>query len=176
MQVRIYESELELAQGDLTECDVEAIVNPANHLLKLGAGVAGAIARKGGPMIQRECDAIGGCSVGNAAITGAGELACKYVIHAVGPKMGEGEEDEKIASATEAALNLASKNGIQSIAIPALSTGVFGVPMDLCAKALLGAIVKRLKEDGAPARVVVVLPDFRALSLFEETLGGLVKK
>lgn len=176
MQTRIYESDLELAQGDLTECDVEAIVNPANHLLKLGAGVAGAIARKGGPMIQRECDAIGGCEVGSAVITGAGELPVRHIIHAVGPKMGEGEEDDKIASATEAALNLCAKHGITSVAIPAISTGVFGVPMDLCAKALLGAIVKRLKEDGAPARVVVVLPDLRALTLFETTLAGLVKK
>ncbi|KAF0245969.1 MAG: hypothetical protein FD180_1112 [Planctomycetota bacterium] len=176
MQVRIYESELELAQGDITETDVEAIVNPANHLLKLGAGVAGAIAKKGGPMIQRECDNIGGCPVGSAVITGAGELPCRYVIHAVGPRMGEGEEEEKIASAVETTLDLCTKKGIQSVAIPAISTGVFGVPMDVCARGLLGAIVKRLKEDGAPPRVVVVLADFRALSVFEETLGGLVKK
>lgn len=173
MQVRIHESDLELVTGDITELDVEAIVNPANHLLKLGAGVAGAIARKGGPLIQRECDAIGGCPVGSAVITGSGELACKHVIHAVGPKMGEGEEDDKIASAAEAVMDICAKQKIESVAFPAISTGVFGVPMELCAKALLGAIIRKLKQKGAPARVIVCPGDFRALTVFESTLAGL---
>lgn len=175
MQVRIKDSDLELVTGDITELDVEAIVNPANHLLKLGAGVAGAIARKGGPMIQKECDKIGGCAVGGAVITGSGELACRYIIHAVGPKMGEGEEDDKIASAAEAVMDICAKQKIQSVAFPAISTGVFGVPMDLCAKALLGAIIRKLNEEGAPGLVIVCPGDLRALTVFEETLAGLLK-
>src|SRR5437868_6412017 len=137
MRVRIGSNELELVTGDITEMDVEAIVNPANAMLKLGAGVAGAIARKGGPMIQRECDQIGGCETGRAVITGSGELACKHVIHAVGPKQGDGDEEEKIASATESVLDICAEKNIQSVAFPAISTGVYGVPMETCAEALL---------------------------------------
>lgn len=84
---------LELVEADITELEVEAIVNPANEELQLGAGVAGAIRNKGGPSIQEECDRIGHTPVGTAVMTGAGELKAKQVIHAVGPKHGEGEED-----------------------------------------------------------------------------------
>lgn len=176
MQVRINGSALELVKGDITEVDVEAIVNPANHLLKLGAGVAGVIARKGGPMIQRECDDIGGCAVGSAVITGSGELPCRFIIHAVGPRMGEGEEEDKIASATGAIFDLCAKNGIQSVAIPAISTGNFGVSMEVCAEAILKTAIERLQGEGAPAQVIVALADLNALSVFEETLGRLRKK
>jgi O-acetyl-ADP-ribose deacetylase (regulator of RNase III) len=176
VQVRINGRELELVQGDITECDVEAIVNPANHLLKLGAGVAGVIARKGGPLIQRECDEIGGCVVGNAVLTGAGEMACKFIIHAVGPRMGEGEEEDKISSATAAVFDLCAKKGIESVAIPAISTGNFGVPMEVAAEGILRTAIARMQGEGAPAHVVVALADIRALSVFEETLGRLRKK
>ncbi|NUN48002.1 MAG: macro domain-containing protein [Candidatus Brocadiae bacterium] len=175
MRVRIFESELELVTGDITEQDVEAIVNPANRLLKLGAGVAGAIARKGGPMIQRECDAIGGCDVGSAVITGSGELPCRFVIHAVGPKMGEGEEDEKLASCVDAVFDLCAKNSIQTVAFPAVSTGVYGVPADLCANAMLSATIRRLKGEGAPGRVIYCLFDLATLTEFETALGELWK-
>ncbi|MCE9584505.1 MAG: macro domain-containing protein [Planctomycetes bacterium] len=176
MQARIHESDLELVLGDITEQDVDAIVNPANHLLKLGAGVAGAIARKGGPMIQRECDKLGGCPVGSAVITGAGEMPVRHIIHAVGPRMGEGEEEEKIASATDAVFDLCAKNGVQSVAIPAISTGNFGVPMDVAAEAIVKTAIARLQQDGAPAHVIVALADLAALSVFEETLRRLWKK
>lgn len=174
MEVRINASELELLVGDITEMETDAIVNPANHLLKLGGGVAGAIARKGGPMIQRECDAIGGTPVGSAAITSAGELPMSWVVHAVGPKMGEGDEDEKIASATEAVFDICAKKGIQSVSFPAISTGIFGVPMELSAEAMLKVAVARLRKNGAPARVVFCLHDLQALSVFEETLGRIL--
>lgn len=173
MRVRIGSNELEVMSGDITEMDVEAIVNPANAMLKLGAGVAGAIARKGGPLIQRECDQIGGCETGRAVITGSGELGCRYVIHAVGPKQGDGDEEEKIASATDAVFDICAKKNIQSVAFPAISTGVYGVPMETCAEALLKTAIGRLQQDGAPSRVIVCLADLRALSVFEETLGRL---
>ena len=87
---------IELCQGDITEMETQAIVNAANASLILGGGVAGAIRRKGGPSIQEECNKIGGTFVGGAVITGGGNLKAKYVIHAVGPRMGEGNEDEKL--------------------------------------------------------------------------------
>src|SRR5512140_2958890 len=119
-------SVIELVKGDITELDVDAIVNAANDRLVLGGGVAGAIRRKVGPAIQAECDKIGGCPVGRAAITTGGNLKAKYVIHAVGPRMGEGDEDQKLRSATLNSLSLADKNRLKTIAFPAISTGIFG--------------------------------------------------
>ena len=99
MQCKINESILELVQGDITELDTDAIVNAANAQLVLGGGVAGAIRRKGGPEIQAHCNKVGPIRVGEAAITTAGKLKAKHVIHAVGPRMGEGAEDEKLKNA-----------------------------------------------------------------------------
>jgi O-acetyl-ADP-ribose deacetylase (regulator of RNase III) len=175
VQVRICESDLELIKGDITDQEADAIVCPANRMLKLGAGVAGAIHRKGGPMIQRECDEIGGASVGSAVITTAGELPAKHVIHAVGPKQGEGEEEEMIAAATEAVFDLCAKHGISTVAFPAISAGTFGVPVETSAEAMLKVALARLKQDGAPSRVTFCLYDFSALATFEETLARLRK-
>ena len=96
--------QLELLEGDITELRVDAIVNAANEQLQLGGGVAGAIRKKGGESIQKECDRIGSTPVGTAVLTGAGELEARHVIHAVGPRMGEGDEDRKLASAVRASL------------------------------------------------------------------------
>ena len=121
---------LKLWQGDITELEVDAIVNAANAELFLGAGVAGAIRKKGGPSIQEECNRIGGTYVGGAVLTGAGNLAAKYIIHAVGPRMGEGEEEIKLRNATMNSLLLAEEYRVESIAFPAISTGVFGFSVD----------------------------------------------
>jgi O-acetyl-ADP-ribose deacetylase (regulator of RNase III) len=120
---------VKLVQGDITDLDVEAITNAANSDLILGAGVAGAIYRKGGHTIQMECNAIGHCDVGKAVLTGGGKLKAKYVIHAVGPRMGEGDEHAKLKSAVHSTLRLAEENSIASVALPAISTGIFGFPM-----------------------------------------------
>src|SRR4030095_17098286 len=116
---------LELVQGDITDLDVDVIVKPANQHRQLGAGVAGAIRAKGGPSIQEECNRIGGTPVGTAVMTGAGHLKARWVIHAVGPRMGEGDEDKKLASAVRAALALADRRGMKSVVPPALSTRQF---------------------------------------------------
>ena len=104
---------IRLVQGDLTELAVDAIVNAANVHLVLGGGVAGAIRSKGGPSIQQECDRIGGTTVGQAVVTGAGNLKARYVIHAVGPSYGEGNEDEKLRDATLNSLKRATEKGMQ---------------------------------------------------------------
>jgi O-acetyl-ADP-ribose deacetylase (regulator of RNase III) len=111
MQLKINGSEVHLVQGDITELDTDVIVNAANKDLILGAGVAGAIRRKGGPQIQIECDLIGGTFVGGAVMTKGGKLKARYVIHAVGPRMGEGGEDEKLRNATLNSLKLADAKG-----------------------------------------------------------------
>jgi O-acetyl-ADP-ribose deacetylase (regulator of RNase III) len=128
---------LRLIQGDITERDVEAIVNAANSHLQHGGGVAGAIVRRGGQIIQEESDKIGYVPVGQAAITSAGNLPAKFVIHAVGPRMGEGDEDNKLKSAVLHSLMIASREGLKSISMPAISSGIFGFPKDRCAMILI---------------------------------------
>jgi len=138
---------LRLVQGDITERDVDAIVNAANAYLQHGGGVAGAIVRKGGKVIQEESDRIGFVPVGHAAVTGAGKLPCKYVIHAVGPRMGEGNEDTKLKSAVLSSLMLASGKSLRSISIPAISSGIFGFPKDRCAEILVSETLQYMKQN-----------------------------
>jgi len=137
---------LRLVSADLTERDVDAIVNAANSRLQHGGGVAGAIVRKGGRTIQDESDRIGHVPVGGAAITTGGKLKARYVIHAVGPRMGEGDEDNKLKSAIKSVLNLASEERLKSISVPAISAGIFGFPKDRCAKVLVGETVAFLNS------------------------------
>src|SRR5512141_881862 len=141
---------IELVKGDITDLALDAIVNAANSHLLLGAGVAGAIARKGGPTIQEECDRIGHCDVGSAVITGGGRLPARHVIHAVGPMAGEGREREKLVGATRTSLEVAAANGLSSIALPAISTGVFGYPLQDCATVMLSTIIDFAKGQPAP--------------------------
>ncbi|MFH7860728.1 MAG: macro domain-containing protein [Candidatus Aenigmatarchaeota archaeon] len=173
MKVKINKSILELIQGDITDFEGDTIVNAANSKLKLGGGVAGAIRKKGGPKIQEECDKIGFCPVGEARITSGGNLKVKYVIHAVGPVYGEGNEDEKLRNATLNSLKLAEKYNLRSIAFPAISTGAFGFPKERCARIMLEAIINYLKEKTNIERVVFFLYDSETYKIFEDTLRSL---
>jgi O-acetyl-ADP-ribose deacetylase (regulator of RNase III) len=157
MKANIGNRVLELVDGDITEMETDAIVNAANAQLVLGGGVAGAIRRKGGPVIQEECNRIGGTSVGGAAITGAGELKAKHVIHAVGPRMGEGNEDEKLKNATLNALKLADEHDLKSISFPAISSGIFGFPIQRCAEIMLKTTVEYLKGQTGLEKVIFCL-------------------
>jgi O-acetyl-ADP-ribose deacetylase (regulator of RNase III) len=163
-------TQLELVEGDITELDVEAIVNAANEQLQLGTGVAGAIRSKGGPSIQEECDRIGGTPVGTAVMTGAGNLRARHVIHAVGPRMGEGDEDKKLAAAVRAALALADRRGVRSIALPAISTGNFGFPIDRAARIMLTEIHRFLQGGTKLDRVVLSLRGEEAFATFKREL------
>ncbi|MGI0089787.1 MAG: macro domain-containing protein [Nitrosopumilaceae archaeon] len=138
---------LRLVKGDITKRNVDAIVNAANSYLKHGGGVAAAIVRKGGRIIQEESDKIGFVPVGYAAITSAGRLPCNAVIHTVGPRMGEGDEDDKLKNAVQNSLRLATKKGFKSISMPAISSGIFGFPKDRCAKMLIGESKRFLEEN-----------------------------
>jgi len=157
MKVNIGTRVLELLDGDITEQDTDAIVNAANAQLVLGGGVAGAIRKKGGPRIQAECDKIGGTFVGGAVITTGGNLKAKYVIHAVGPRMGEGDEDRKLRDATLNSLKVADQNHLKSIAFPAVSAGIFGFPIERCAAIMLGTTIEYLKGKTGLERVVFCL-------------------
>ncbi|UCG48824.1 MAG: macro domain-containing protein [Phycisphaerales bacterium] len=148
---------LELVDGDITEMETDAIVNAANAQLVLGGGVAGAIRRKGGPTIQEECNRIGGTFVGGAVITGAGDLKARHVIHAVGPRMGEGNEDEKLRNATLNSLKLADQQGLKSISLPAISSGIFGFPIQRCAEIMLKTSIDYLRGQTGLERIVFCL-------------------
>lgn len=151
MKVDIEDRVLELLEGDITEMQTDAIVNAANAQLILGGGVAGAIRKKGGPDIQKQCNKIGGTFVGGAVITTGGNLKAKYVIHAVGPRMGEGNEDQKLKNATLNSLKLADEYNLKSVSFPAISAGIFGFPIQRCAKIMLRTTIDYLTRLGAGA-------------------------
>ena len=137
-------SNLQLVQGDITAETTDAIVNAANEHLQHGAGVAGAISRRGGPDIQTESDAwvrtYGPVSHAEPAWTSGGTLPCRYVIHAVGPVWGDGNEDAKLGAAVTGSLRVADELGLESISLPAISTGIFGFPKERAATVILAAI------------------------------------
>ena len=170
VRLNLDETQLELLEGDITELKVDAIVNPANEDLQLGGGVAGTILEKGGPAVQEECDRIGHTPVGTAVMTGAGILSAKQVIHAVGPRMGEGDEDRKLSSAIRASLALADRNGLRSIAIPAISTGIFGFPIDRCARILLTEVHRYIQGGTKLDWVVICLFGEENFKIFRREL------
>ncbi len=147
LEKRVNGRTMRLLSADITERDVDAIVNAANDRLQHGGGVAGAIVRKGGRIIQEESDKIGFVAVGNAVMTIGGRLKARHVIHVVGPRMGEGDEDDKLRRAMNSVLKLATENGLTSISVPAVSAGIFGFPKDRCAKILVGETVAFLKNE-----------------------------
>ncbi|MHC4640865.1 MAG: macro domain-containing protein [Planctomycetota bacterium] len=154
----------------------DAIVNAANAQLVLGGGVAGAIRTKGGPKIQEQCNKIGGTYVGGAVITTGGNLKAKHVIHAVGPRMGEGNEDEKLKNATLNSLKVADENHLKNISFPAISTGIFGFPIQRCAEIMLKTTIDYLKSQTSLERIVFCLFGQDSYQVFENQLQQEVSK
>ena len=163
---------VQIVQGDITAEEVDAIVNAANELLQHGGGVAWAISKKGGPAIQKESDAWirhhGPVSHVRPAWTSGGHLPAKYVIHAVGPVWGEGDEDNKLGSAVTGSLRVADELKCASIALPAISTGIFGFPKDRAAGIIFSAIEKYFVENSSSGLryVRLVLFDQSTIDVF----------
>ncbi len=158
-----------LVEGDITEQEVDAIVNAANSQLVLGAGVAGAIRAKGGPSIQAECDAIGSIEVGDAAVTGAGDLPARYVIHAAGmPPMGEATAGS-IESSFCRSLDLANEKGCTSVAVPAIGAGIGGFSTRQCAVLLLEQAQRHLDGETKLTEIRFVLYGEPTFRIFEMT-------
>ncbi len=162
-------SRIVIRQGDLTEMETDAIVNAANNDLILGAGVAGAIRRKGGEAIQQECDAIGSIPIGFAAITGGGNLKAKYVIHAASMGLGSLTTAETLRGSTAHALRLAAERGLKTIAFPAVGTGIAGFPMKECAEIMLHEAAEHLRNGSSLETIYFVLFDEEAKETFERT-------
>jgi len=147
---------LEIVVGDITRLAVDAIVNAANTSLLGGGGVDGAIHRAAGPQLLAECKTLGGCATGEAKITRGYKLPARHVIHAVGPVWygGASREDELLAGCYRNSLKLAQANKLQSIAFPAISTGVYRFPADRAARLAVSTVVDEAKARRAPARVI----------------------
>jgi len=149
----------EVATSDLLSESVDAIVNAANGYLAHGGGVAGAISRAAGRSLQQESERVvaerGPIPTGQAVVTGAGELPFRAVIHAVGPRQGEGDEERLLVSALRSAFALAAELGVASLAFPAVSSGIFAVPLETCARAYLRAVREHFQaHPGGPLRLI----------------------
>ncbi|MGO9798663.1 MAG: macro domain-containing protein [Candidatus Binatus sp.] len=166
-----WRAKIGLCQGDLTDADVDAIVNAANNDLMLGGGVAGAIRVKGGPEIQHECDRIGPIALGEAAITGAGRLRARHVIHAASTRLGAWTSEPNVRAATRNSLMRANENSLKSIAFPAIGTGIAGFPIERCAQVMLEEVRAHLGGSTTLERVEFVLFDRPSLAVFERVLA-----
>lgn len=174
MKAKIGKADLLIERGDLTDWEVDAIVNAANSHLWMGAGVAGAIKRKGGVIIEEEAVRQGPVEVGEAVITTAGNLPATHVIHAAAMGQDLKTDAQKIAQATRSSLAIADKHKLTSIAFPALGTGVGGFPPAQAAEAMLGAVLSHLKAGNTSLRkIVFVLYQEEAWKAFTNTLNRL---
>jgi O-acetyl-ADP-ribose deacetylase len=155
------DKKLRLVVGDITRIPVDAMVNAANSGLRGGGGVDGAIHRAGGPAIMRELDEIrkkaGGCPTGSAVATGAGSLPAQFVFHAVGPIYRDGQhgEPEQLASCYSTCLDLAEQHGVRTISFPAISTGIYGYPLEAAARIALETVSERLKQPECRVQEVI---------------------
>jgi O-acetyl-ADP-ribose deacetylase len=165
-----------LQQGDLTEMDTDAIVNAANNDLQLGGGLAGVIRRKGGDVIQRECDQVGAIPVGGAAITSGGKLKARHIIHAASMQLGGQTTARGLRSSTAHSLRIASQKGLQTIAFPAIGSGIGGFPMSECAAIMLHEVAEHLKRPTSLEKVYFVLFDAKTLAAFENELHGIEER
>jgi O-acetyl-ADP-ribose deacetylase (regulator of RNase III) len=175
-QVSIKNTNIRIIKGDLTESDVDVIVNAANSHLQHGGGVAGAIVRKGGRIIQEESNKIGFVPVGNCAITTGGSLKALFVIHTVGPQWGEGQEEEKLKNAIRNTLALATEKGFNTLSMPAISAGIFGFPKESCANIIVNEMVTFIRNESTPLREInLYLMDEEIVGFFEQELIKLEK-
>jgi O-acetyl-ADP-ribose deacetylase (regulator of RNase III) len=170
------EGKIQLVQGDITDMNVDAVVNAANNDLVLGAGVAGAIRRKGGEQIQKECDEIGTIPIGTAAITSGGRLKARWVLHAASMELGGSTTAASLRGSTLHSLRLAEKKNLKSIAFPAIGAGIGGFPPRECAEVMLRAVFEHLRQPTSLDAVYFVLYDQPTFKIFAEVLEGLKRE
>jgi O-acetyl-ADP-ribose deacetylase (regulator of RNase III) len=171
-QISLHSAVVRIVKGDLTQSDADAIVNAANSHLQHGGGVAGAIVARGGHVIQEESNHIGYVPVGRCALTSGGNLKAPYVIHTVGPRWGEGDEEKKLKSAIYSTLSLAAEHGFVRIAMPAVSGGIFGFPKEQCAGIIVGEVIAFLRTKKTSLKeITFYLVDNELIKFFEKELG-----
>lgn len=165
--------QIKIIQGDITEQETEAIVNAANTDLILGAGVAGAIRTKGGPAIEEECERKGPIPLGEAAMTTGGNLKARFVIHAASMSFSQTTTEKSLRDSTKNSLLRADENKIESVAFPAIGTGVAGFPVDRCAQIMLQEASRFLEAHEYPQKIVFVLFDRQTFDIFQEIFKNL---
>jgi len=161
MNKKIKNTELTLVKGDITDMEVDAFVFYARNDLELGSGYGTAISQRGGPSIKKELEKIGRIATGKAVVSGAGELKAKNIVHAVGPKFQEENQETKLRSVMAAALKCADEAGARTLAFPAMGSGFYGVPLDMCTKVMTEEIVKYLQNGTGLTEVRIVVLDSR---------------
>jgi len=166
---------LQIVRNDITKMKVDAIVNAANSSLLGGGGVDGCIHRAAGPALLDECKMLGGCETGNAKITGAGKLPCKYVIHAVGPRWLGGTHGEKelLISCYRTSLSLARSKGCETVAFPLISSGIYGYPKDQALRIAIDTISEFLLENDMT--VYIVIFDKKAYQISEKLFSDIAE-
>lgn len=167
---------IEIVEGDITNLDVDAIVNAANSTLLGGGGVDGAIHRAAGAELLEECRSVGGCKTGEAKITRGYKLKARYVIHTVGPIYGaeNGKEDELLASCYRKSLQIAVQHGLKTIAFPSISTGAYGFPMDRAARIAIREVRAFLESNAGIEKVFLVCYGRDALRIYQEASAASV--
>jgi O-acetyl-ADP-ribose deacetylase (regulator of RNase III) len=173
MKIQVLDATIEILLGDITDMQVDAIVNPANNHLWMGGGVAGAIKAKGGRDIEEEAVQQGPVKLGSAVITSGGSLKANYVIHAAAMGQDLKANEESIRSATQNSLKLAEEKGIQSLALPAIATGAGGFSPHRCAKIMLGETIEYLTRSRQFRQILFVLLEQEMYTIFKEQLGAI---
>ena len=168
----VVDQRIRLQVADITAIDIECFVYYARTDLKLGSGFGGAIAIRGGPEIQQELDKLAPINVGEAVLTGAGELKAKYIIHANGPKFQEEDIEKKLKTTINNVLKLADSKGIKSIALPPMGAGFYGVPLKTSAEICLDTATEYLQNGSSINEIVFCLLDNREYKAFEQAMNG----
>jgi len=170
---RINQSTIQLIKDDITDLEVGAFVFYAQSDLVLGSGFGTAISVRGGPTIQQELDDLAPVATGDAVVSGAGNLKANHIIHAVGPKFQEQNTEAKLRTTVLNSLQRAEEKGVENLALPAMGSGFYGIPPELCAKVMLDAITKHLQGSTVIKNVVICVLDTRQYTTFQSALGAM---
>ena len=163
---------IRLVQGDITALEVEAFVFDITEDCQLGSGYGAAIVSRGGKVVQDELTAIGRCATGEAVATGAGRMKVKHILHTNGPKFFEPDTEGKLAAATRACLKLAEEKGVTQLAFPPIGTGLYQVPLDLCARVMVDTVAEHLAGETSLEEVLFVALDTREHEPFEHQISA----
>lgn len=171
--ININQSSIELVKDDITDLEVDAFVFYAEPDLALGSGFGTAISVRGGPAVQQELESLAPVATCDAVVSGAGNLKAQYIIHAVGPKFQEEDTEEKLRLTVVNSMKRAEEKGVETLALPAMGAGFYGIPPELCAKVMLDVITQHLSGSTTIKRVVLCVLDTRQYTTFHTALDAL---